>query len=224
MSAAVRTDRLTKAYGDLVALAPLDLEIAEGERVAVVGHNGSGKSTLLRLAAGLLDASGGDVRVAGFASGSLEARAALSYIGDHPSFYDDLSVWEHLGYVARLHGVTEWEEQALALLQHLGIEHRRDDLPFRFSRGLRQKAAIALGFVRPFEVVMVDEPFVGLDAAGKLAFVDLLQQAHQDGGTVVVATHEPAFLDEVDRLVALRDGEVSYDGPPGGVDLLSIVT
>src|SRR4029079_3371479 len=131
------------------ALEPLDLEVAQGQHVALVGHNGSGKTTLLRMAAGLLDPSGGEGRIMGEPSGSMAARRSLSWLSDTPTFYDDLSLWEHLEYVARLHGVDEWEGRAEQLLQRIGLQDRRDDIPSTFSRGLRQKAAIALAFVRP---------------------------------------------------------------------------
>jgi ABC-type multidrug transport system ATPase subunit len=94
----------------------------------------------------------------------------------------------------------------------------------QFSRGLRQKASLAIGLVRPFAVLLVDEPFVGLDAAGKLALLELLDEAHAEGATLLVATHELDFVGRVQRCVALRDGEVVYDGTAEGVDVLSLVS
>jgi ABC-type multidrug transport system ATPase subunit len=210
---------LCKDYGERPALRPLDLEVVRGSRVALLGHNGSGKTTLLRMAAGLLEPSAGRITVDGHPAGSLEARGAVSWLSDTPTFYDDLSLWEHLEYVARLHGVVEWEERAEALLRRLHLTDRRDDLPGSFSRGLRQKAAIALGLVRPCAVLLVDEPFVGLDTAGKESFLALLDEAAASGVTLVVATHEMGFIHRVDRVVVLRDGEVVHDGPPDGVDV-----
>jgi len=222
--AALRANGLTKDYGDLVALAPLDLAVAPGESVALIGHNGSGKTTFLRMAAGLLEPSAGAVELHGHPAGSIGARAVTAYLSDAPTFYEDLSVWEHLEYTARLHGVQDWEQDAADLLGHLGVYERADDLPARFSRGLKQKASIALAFIRPFEVLLVDEPFVGLDAAGKEALLELLATAHADGATLLVATHELAFVERVSRCVALRDGTVVHDGPSEGVDVLSLVT
>ena len=112
----------------------------------------------------------------GHPAGSLPARAALAYLSDSPTFYEDLSVWEHLEYVARLHGHEDWEQDAADLLDHLGLYDRADDLPTSFSRGLRQKASIAMAFIRPFDVLLVDEPFVGLDASGKAALMELLDR------------------------------------------------
>jgi ABC-type multidrug transport system ATPase subunit len=212
-AAALVADGASKAYADLVALAPLALSIAPGQRVALVGHNGSGKSTFLRLATGLLDLTAGEIRVAGHPVGSPEARAATAFVPDNPVLYDDLNVREHLAYIASLHGVDASDEQVDELIAVVGLAHRADDLPARFSRGLRQKAAIAVGLVRPFELLLIDEPFVGLDAQGRDALLSLLDSAHALGAAVVVATHEASYVERVDRCVALRDGEVVHDGP-----------
>ncbi len=221
--AVLEADGASKAYADLVALEPLTLRVPEGESIALVGHNGSGKSTFLRLASGLLELTEGEITVAGEPAGSSGARAAASFLPDEPVLYDDLSVREHLAYVAALHGVTADEEDFDELLERVGLSHRADDLPARFSRGLRQKASIALGLVRPFEILLVDEPFVGLDAPGKVALLGILDELHEDGAAVIVATHDPAFVERVDRCIALRDGEVIHDGPATPADVLRLV-
>ena len=217
------SDGATKAYGDLVALAPLDLTIGEAERVALVGHNGSGKSTLLRLVTGLIELSDGSIDVVGEPAGAPDARAAVSYVPDEPVLYDDLSVREHMAYVAALHGVDADLDDIDELLDRLGLIDRGDDLPARFSRGLRQKTSIAVGLLRPFQLLLVDEPFVGLDAPGKAAMLELLDEAHEDGAAVVVATHDPAYVERVDRCLALRDGELVHDGPATPADVLALV-
>ena len=220
---ALHVDDVSKTYGDAPALNPISIDIAKGERVALIGHNGSGKTTLIRIAAGLLDATSGTVRLNGHDAGSLPARASLSFIADQPTFYDDLTLWEHLEYVARLHGVDEWEQTAADLLGHLGLYDRADDMPNRFSRGLKQKSAIALGFIRPFDLLLVDEPFVGLDASGKEALLELLADASENGATVVVATHELSFVHTVERIIALRDGRLVYDGNTAGINVDGLV-
>lgn len=213
-SAAFVTRSLTKDYGDGPALADFTATIGSGERVALIGHNGSGKTTLLRIAAGLLDATSGVVEIFGHAPHDSVSRRRLSYLSDSPVFYEDLSLWEHLEYTARLHQASDWVDTAIGLLTRLGLDARADDLPTRFSRGLKQKAAIALAFVRPFDLLLVDEPFVGLDATGKETLLALLDDASARGAAVVVATHEPSFLDRVARVIALRNGETVHDGSP----------
>ncbi len=208
-----------KEYGEVTALDDLTLEVARGELVALVGPNGAGKSTFLRCAAGLLEPSDGILLVEGRRVGSLEARAALSYIGDQAALYDDLSVNEHIDYLAAMHGVDGRPPAADELLEVLNLAHRADDLPARFSRGLRQKTALVLGLVRPFSVLLVDEPFVGLDPGGQEALVDLLCAAADAGAAVLVATHQLTFLEHATRCIALRDGELAYAGPPERDDI-----
>ena len=220
---ALETIEVCKDYGDRPALQPISLTIGAGERVVMVGHNGSGKTTLLKMTAGLLDPTGGKVIVHGRPSGSAASRRLLSYLGDTPTFYDDLSVREHLEYVARLHNVEQWEERAVRLLDQLGIGDRIDDLPTRFSRGMRQKAAIALAFIRPFSVLLVDEPFVGLDEPGRLALMSLVATAQRNGCTIVVATHELSYAADAPRVIALREGSVVYDGDPSATNLHALI-
>ena len=130
---------------------------------------------------------------------------------------------EHLAYIASLHGVEASDEQFDQLVDAVGLSARADDLPARFSRGLRQKAAIAVGLVRPFTLLLVDEPFVGLDVPGREALLGLLDNAHALGSAVVVATHEPSYVERVDRCIALRDGELVHDGPATPDDVVRLV-
>jgi len=221
---ALRIKSLGKSYADLDALEPLDLTVARGESIALVGHNGSGKSTLLRLLAGLLEASSGTARIMGHPIGTVDARAALSFIPDDPVLYDDLSVREHVEYISRLHGGPGCDAVAEALIEQLGLAHRADDLPTRFSRGLRQRTSVLVAFSRSFDVLLVDEPFVGLDAAGKATVLELFKSANERGATVVVATHEEQYVARVSRCVALRDGVLVHDGPATPDDVVRLVS
>jgi ABC-type multidrug transport system ATPase subunit len=220
---ALRADGLTKAYDDLVALHPLTIEVPVGQSVALIGHNGSGKSTFLRMVAGLLDPTGGEIEIAGFELSDVEARATTSYLPDDPVLYDDLSLREHAEYISRLHGGDGWDDYAESLCERLGLGDRIDDLPARFSRGLRQKSSIVLALVRPFSLLLVDEPFVGLDLPGKEVLLELLDEVHADGAATLVATHDPAYVDRVDRSLALRDGEVIFDGQASVEQVLHLV-
>ena len=211
---ALEISNLGKEYDEITALDDVSMAISHGQLVALVGHNGAGKSTMMGIIAGLVEPTSGGVLVAGYEAGSLEARAALAYAGDTPILYDDLSVWEHLEYVAALHDVDDWESPSRALLESFDLEGRADDLPSRFSRGMRQKAALAVVLVRSADVLLVDEPFVGLDVRAQDALADVLIARARAGTAVIVATHQPSFLAHVDRCVMLRDGRVSHNGPP----------
>jgi len=223
VTAVLALEGVAKDYGDGLGLRPLDLEVEACELVVLVGPNGAGKSTLLRLAAGLLEPTAGRVVVAGEPAGSLTARAATSWIPDSPVLYDDLSVDEHLAYVARLHQAEDWEERAETLVERLHLSDRAADLPARFSRGLRQKTSLAVGLVRPFDLLLVDEPFVGLDLPGQSTILALLGEAAEEGAAVIVSTHQLDLADRATRCVGLRDGEQAYDGPATRAVILDLV-
>ena len=203
---------LTKDYGDGHGVAGLDLEVGSGEVVMLVGPNGAGKSTFLAMASGLLEPSEGTVTVAGVPVGTIPARAATSYLPDAPVLYDDLSVWEHLEYVARLHSTAEWQDYADDLLDMFNLTDRVDDLPSTFSRGLRQKTALILGLIRPFTLLLVDEPFAGLDRPGQETLVEVLGDVAEQGAAVIVSTHQLDLLPIATRCVGLQDGAAVYDG------------
>ena len=224
MSSVLVASGLAKDYGDGFGLDPVDVALGPGELVVLVGPNGAGKSTLIGLCAGLLEPTEGEVAVVGRPVGSLEARAATSYLPDNPVLYDDLSVREHLEYVARLHGVGEWQGRAEELLELLHLEERADDLPARFSRGMRQKVSLALALVRPFELLLVDEPFVGLDAPAQATLVELLLAAVAGGGSALVSTHQLDLADEAGRCLGLRDGSLVHDGPSSRQQVLALVS
>lgn len=215
---------LTASYDDYTALQGVSCRVESGSTVALVGPNGAGKSTFLRLAAGLLDPSGGAVTIGGHPAGSIEARALVSYLSDTPALYDDLSLGEHLEYVARLHGVEEWSERSAELLDRLGLASRSDDPPGGFSRGMRQKASIALAFVRPFRLLLADEPFDGLDPPSREALDGLVAEAASGGAAVVLATHRLEVVEQADGCLAIEDGRLVYDGPADSAEVARLLS
>jgi len=205
---------LGRRYDGFMALGSFNLELRAGELVALVGPNGAGKTTFLTLAAGLLEPSSGTIAIAGELAGTIPARRALSYLPDTPVFYEDLSLGEHLAYVAALHGVADEGARADQLLERLGLGEWEDSLPSEFSHGMRQKASIALALVRPFSALLADEPFDGLDPPSRDVLFELLAEARQGGAAVVVSTHRPDVIGAASRCVGIRDGRLAYDGPP----------
>lgn len=210
---AVEVVDVVKSYGDVIAFDCEALEVPEGQSVVLVGHNGSGKSTLLSMVAGILEPTEGAIEIFGDVPDSIDARAQRSWLPDAPVLYDDLSVREHLEFTSRMHGGTGEEGLIDELIEWLGLDGRADDLPSQFSRGLRQKTAVAVALCRPFALLLVDEPFVGLDASGRQALLELFDRAHAAGSTLMVATHDPVVIDRFERGLVLDNGEIVHDGP-----------
>jgi len=211
---------LGRRYGQLDALHELDLRVQPGECVAVIGHNGSGKTTAVRMIAGLLDPSAGVVRVDGASiheePAAIDARAALALVPDTPSLYEDLTVREHLQLVAVAHGAIDshLEERIVELLGHLGLGEKLDAMPGTLSRGMRQKAQLACALVRPWSLLVLDEPVVGLDPASQRTLRELLLEAKRAGRAVVLTTHQLEFARGIaDRAIVLSDGKVVAAGP-----------
>jgi ABC-type multidrug transport system ATPase subunit len=205
---------LGRSYDGYIALGSFNLEVEAGELIALIGPNGAGKTTFLNLAAGLLDPTSGKVEVDGHVPGSLEARAALSFLPDSPVFYEDLSVVEHLEYVAALHGAENAEARIDELISRLGLDGWEDALGSELSKGMRQKASIAFALVRPFKVLLADEPLDGLDPPSRDTLFAMLAETKAAGAAIVVSTHRPDVIAAADRCVAIRDGRLAYDGPP----------
>ncbi|MFN8217604.1 MAG: ABC transporter ATP-binding protein [Solirubrobacterales bacterium] len=210
----LRAHGLGRSYDGYIALGSFELSVAPGELIALVGPNGAGKTTFLTLAAGLLEPSTGGVEVGGHAAGSIEARRALSYLPDEPVFYEDLSVAEHLEYVAALHGTADAAARVESLLSRLGLAEWADALAAELSHGMKQKASIAIALVRPFSILLADEPLDGLDPPSRGVLFELIAEARAGGAAVVVSTHRPDVIAAASRCVAIRDGRLAYDGAP----------
>lgn len=214
---------LCKTYGDVVALEGVDLEVAPRECVALIGHNGSGKTTTMRLAAGQLEPTAGSVTVHGIdvhhAADAHRTRAALAFVPDSPLLYDDLTVGEHLELVGLAHGVGDGLDKRIAdLLDALDLTARRGFVPTQLSRGMRQKTQLACTLVRPFDVLLLDEPVVGLDPPSQATLRELLAEVKAAGAAVVLTTHQLAFSEGLaDRAVVLHDGHVIDAGDYGQV-------
>ena len=164
---ALRFREARREYAGVVALDHLDLSVEPGTCVVLVGRNGSGKTTTLHMAAGRLDPTDGTVEVDGrpttTAGGREHVRHAVAFALDTPVFYPDLSVEEHLGFVATAHGVDDADDHIEDLLASFDLDRRRTFLPDQLSAGMRQKVQLACLLLRPGSVVLLDEPSRALD-------------------------------------------------------------
>jgi ABC-2 type transport system ATP-binding protein len=202
---------------DRPAVDNLDLTVAPGEFYALLGPNGAGKTTTLRMVAGLLDADAGDIRIFGVDARKepIDAKRITAWLPDEPMLYDKLDPIEYLEFVAGLWDVPPAlaEERAVSLLNILGLwEHRRERCE-GFSRGMKQKVALAGALVHDPKLLMLDEPLTGLDAAVSRQVKDLLMARVRAGATIILTTHILEVAERLaDRIGIIQNGRLIAEG------------
>ncbi|MDW8326630.1 MAG: heme ABC exporter ATP-binding protein CcmA [Anaerolineales bacterium] len=216
----IETRALTKSFGLRPVLRGLDLEVAAGECVALFGPNGAGKTTLLRILATLSKPTSGLVRVAGFTlpAQAEAARRRLSLLAHQPLLYGDLTAEENLTFYSRLYNLRDGAAQRLALLERVGLAARRRDLVRTFSRGMWQRLALARALLSHPEVLLMDEPYTGLDPAGAALLDDVLAEVKARGCAVLLTMHDIAHgLALADRALILTHGKITFTAQRGQV-------
>ena len=194
MDPLLETNDLSRKYGAFEALKNTNISLFPGDLVALTGPNGAGKSTLLLCLSGLLSPSSGVIRVSGHDLYEEEqaARRGLAYVPDVPVFYQELTAWEHLYFIALAHdGMDGFEARAERLLRDFGLWESRDLFPHAYSRGMRLKLGLALALIRPFKVLLLDEPSSALDVQSTALLADRLARLRDEGAAVLLSTHDP---------------------------------
>ncbi len=205
----LRATGLRRSFGARVVLAGLDLALAEGETLAVVGPNGAGKTTLLRVLAGLLRPDAGSIELDGRAVHPAEpaSRASIGLLSHRAMLYDDLSLQENLEFAARLHGLPDPARAAGAALAQVQLESRAGDSPRTLSRGLLQRAALCRALLHHPRLLLLDEPFTGLDVQASERLRTLLAARRPEGLGTIVVTHQVSEVwDFASRVLALAGG------------------
>ena len=211
---AVAVDGVWKFYGDYPALRDVRLDAAAGACLALIGRNGAGKTTLLRIMAGFSRPGRGEVRICGTAPRDTATRRRIGFLGHGISVYDELSAIENLTLFARLYGLQEPRQAAAEWLERTGLERVANGLVREFSRGMRQRLAVARAFLHNPSVLLLDEPFTELDERAIAVLQRLLREALAEGKTVVMSTHQLREALELATDVALLNrGRVAFAGP-----------
>jgi len=187
---AVAVRDLWKYYGDFPALREITFSVEEGGCLAVLGRNGAGKTTLLRILAGLARAARGEVTLFGKDVRDPVTRARIGLLGHGIAVYDELSAIENLMLFARLYSLDNPKRRAEKWLENTGLSHVRDGLVREFSRGMRQRLAVARAFLHEPRVLLLDEPFTALDDRAIAIFQRLLKEALAEGRTILMSTHQ----------------------------------
>ncbi len=215
MTACLAVKELSKKYASFLALSPVSFELNAGEITILSGPNGSGKTTLLSCLSGLIRPSTGTVAVSGFDlyRDEVEVRRRLVFVPDVPRFYLELTAWEHLRFIAMANNATgDFDRRAEELLRKLDLWEARDLFPHHFSRGMRLKLGLALGLIRPFEVLLLDEPTSALDIESVALLVDELRGLRDRGTAILLSTHDPNLIDQLgDRRLMIHQGVIEAD-------------
>ncbi len=190
---------LTKLYEKFPAVQGLSFTVRAGEVMGLVGSNGAGKTTTLRCLAGIIPPTQGQIRIDGhdIATEPLAAKGRLAFIADEPRLFDYLTVRQHLNFVARIYRVPDFRERAGHLLEELELTEKSNALPGELSRGMKQKLAIACGFLHEPAAILFDEPLTGLDPVGIRRMKRSIRQRAEAGAAIVISSHLLSLLEEI---------------------------
>jgi ABC-type multidrug transport system ATPase subunit len=214
MTEAVAAEDVWKYYGDYAALREIKLAVEPSSCVALLGRNGAGKTTLLRIIAGLSKAGRGRVSIFGKDARDPETRRRVGVLGHGISVYEELSALENLMLFGRLYGLGNPRAAATFWLERVGLAQVRDGLVREFSRGMRQRLAIARAVVHGPDVLLLDEPFTSLDDRAIAVLQTLVREALSFGCTIVLSTHQlREALELATHVALLTRGRLAYQGP-----------
>ena len=200
---------LSKLYEDFAAVSDLSFSVRPGEIMGLVGPNGAGKTSTLRCLAGIIPPTNGAIHIVGhdITTDPLNAKRALAFFSDEPRLFDYLTVRQHLEFIARLYQVSDADVRAPKLLAELEMSDKSNLLPGELSRGMKQKVALACGFLHAPKAMFFDEPLTGLDPFAIRRTKDIIVRRAQEGAAIIISSHLLHLLEEVcSQVLILKRG------------------
>ncbi|GAB4400919.1 MAG: ABC transporter ATP-binding protein [Anaerolineales bacterium] len=213
---------LTKAFGPKKVLRGIDLDVAPGEFLTLVGPNGAGKTTFLRILATLSRATGGDALIGGvsIADHPAQVRRAIGLVSHRTLLYDDLTAVENLQFYGRMYDVPKLDARIDEVLRQVDLYFRRHDPVRTYSRGMQQRLSIARAILHDPQVMLMDEPYTGLDVQATAMLRTVLQGLAASGRTVIMTTHDLELgLEVADRVAILSGGKIGFQAPAKGLSI-----
>ena len=216
----IQVENLTKDYGSRRAINNLSFDARRGEVVGFLGPNGAGKTTTMRILAGYMPPTSGSARLAGFdvVEESLEARRRTGYLPEHTPLYTDLTVYDYLKYMADLRQVEDADTKVLDVIDQVKLEDRADSYIEKLSKGMRQRVGVAMVLLHEPEVLILDEPTIGLDPAQIRGVRDLIKEIGKQR-TVLLSTHILAEAQQMcDRVLIINEGKIVAEDSPENLE------
>jgi heme ABC exporter ATP-binding subunit CcmA len=223
VSGNIVAEGVTKSFGNIQALSGIDLRVKSGEFLTVFGPNGAGKTTLIKLLATLTKPTSGKLTIANhdLKKEPDKVRGLIGVISHDPYLYGNLSALENIRFFASLYEISQAQEKAIEAIKQVGLESRMHDLVRTFSRGMQQRLAVARAIIHEPKILLLDEPYTGLDQHGGRIFGDLLKWLKSHNRTIIMTTHNlPEGLEISDRVAILDRGKIIYESGAGGVEIM----
>lgn len=205
---------LTKTFGRFTALRSLSLEVPEGQFLTIVGRNGAGKTTFLKIVSSIVRSYTGEVLLSGkdLKEADEDTRRKIGFVSHESLLYKDLTVRDNLSFYARMYGVPERDRKIDEIIRKIGLETKSSVLVRSLSRGMKQRLSLARAFIHAPSVLLLDEPFTGLDESASETLDELLAEFKGSGGTVIMVTHDiERGWNRADRVVVFERGTVVHE-------------
>jgi len=209
-------DELRKYYRTALAVDGVSFSVADGEILGLLGPNGAGKTTILRSIAGIVQPTSGRIEVAGhdLAADERNAKRSLAFVPETPSPYEMLTVYEHIRFIAMAYDTLDkFDERADSLLERFDLEEKRNELVATLSKGMKQKLAVVCSFIHDAQVILFDEPLIGIDPKGARELKNMMLAARSSGCSILVSTHMLDTAERLcDRILIIDKGKVVAEG------------
>ncbi|MFQ5930272.1 MAG: heme ABC exporter ATP-binding protein CcmA, partial [Acidobacteriota bacterium] len=212
----LRLSQITKTFGTIKAVWNLDLEVYPGDFLAIFGPNGAGKTTLLRIVASLTQPTSGTIEFSLKNSG--QDRQQVGYVSHQSLLYNELTGFENLLFYARLYGIGNAQDRADEMLAKMGLEQARDQLVREYSRGMKQRLTLARSLLHEPQLLLLDEPYTGLDQHGSRLLTEALAALKREGRTILLVTHNIDEGLELCTRAIIQHSELVFQAPRERLD------
>lgn len=204
----LKVENVTKKYGKNIACNDLSFELESGSMTVLLGPNGAGKSTIMKSIIGFLKYSG-NITVNDIPNKTVEAKRILGYIPEMPSLYPSLTVSEHMEFIARAYKLTDYKERIEMLLDRFELSDKKKKFGDELSKGMQQKLNICIGLLPNPDVILLDEPMIGLDPHAIKELKNLIEEMRAEGKTLLISTHIIDSVDMLwDRTIIMQNGSI----------------